>query len=428
MSKTCSSVFCLALAIGSASGATLCVNPGGTSGCVNSIADAMLLASPNDTILVGPGTYKETIIISKSLSLIGANRQTVVIDATGRSNGLYIDGLDNANLADVTISGFTVKNANFEGILVTNATDVTIQNNIVSNNDKSLNVSAGMCPGQPAFETSEGDDCGEGIHLIGVDHSTVSANLVQSNSGGILITDETAPNHDNLISGNTVIDNPYDCGITVASHPQAGALKAPQGVYHITISGNTSAYNGVVNQSGAGVGLFTPSPGTAVYGNVVIGNDLVGNGLPGVALHSHAPNQTLADNMIIGNHISNNGPDDFTSAPTGIAAIGVLEPAGTTLPIPGLVISQNVIEDEAIDVAIQSTNPAWVHDNSLGGGAGVIGVQNLGSGAINATLNWWGCPNGPTDPGCTSVSGSGVLTAPFTAKPAQSASGPTLRF
>lgn len=420
---------CLVLGTFSAAGATLCVNPGGTSGCVNSIGAAMLLASPNDTIRVGPGTYKETIVITKSLSLMGANRQTVIIDAAGRANGLYIDGLDNANLSNVTVSGLTVKNANFEGILATNATGILIQNNVVTNNDKGLNVSAGTCAGLPAFETSEAEDCGEGIHLVGVDHSTVSGNLVQFNAGGILISDETAPNHDNLITGNSVIDNPYDCGITMASHPQAGTLKAPQGVYHITVSGNISEYNGVITSGGAGVGIFTPSPGTMAYGNVVIGNTLIGNGMTGVALHSHAPNQTLADNMIIGNHIANNGPDDSTSAPTGIAAIGLLHPAGTSLPIPGLVISGNVIEAEAIDIAIQSTNPAWIHDNTLSGGAGVIGLQNLGSGAINATQNWWGCPAGPPDPTCSSVDGSGVITAPSTSKPGQGPSaGPMPRF
>lgn len=396
-----------------AAGATICVNPQATSGCVNAISAAVLLASANDTIQVAPGTYKEMVTITKPLSLIGTNRQSVIINAAGHANGIYVDGLDNAGLANVTISGFTVENANFEGILANNTTALLIENNIVSNNDKSLNVSAGTCTGQPAFETNEGDDCGEGIHLMGVDHSTVSANQVQSNSGGILLTDETAPNHDNLITGNTVVDNPYDCGITLASHPQAAPLTAPQGVYHITVSGNTSMYNGVVNQSGAGVGIFTPSPGTAAYGNVVIGNELVGNGLPGVTLHSHAPNQMLADNIIIGNHIANNGPDDSTTAPTGIAIIGLLEPAGTPLPVSGTVISQNVIEDEAIDVAIASTMSATVQLNNLGGGAGVIGIQNLGTGAIEATENWWGCSSGPSDASCTSISGTGVAVAPW---------------
>ncbi|HUA86428.1 MAG TPA: NosD domain-containing protein [Bryobacteraceae bacterium] len=423
--RPCCAVAVTVFASFCAAGATICVNPEGTSGCVNAIGAAVLMANPNDTIQVAPGVYKETVTITKPLSLLGANRNSVIINANGRANGIYIDGLDNAGLANVTISGFTVENANFEGILATNTTALLIKNNIVSGNDKGLNVSAATCAGQPAFETSEGDDCGEGIHLMGVDHSTVSGNQVQSNAGGILITDETAPNHDNLIIGNTVVDNPYDCGITLASHPQAMPLTAPQGVYHITVSGNTSMYNGVVNQSGAGVGIFTPSPGTANYGNLVINNELIGNGLPGVALHSHAPNQKLADNIIVGNHIANNGPDDSTTAPTGIAIMGLLEPAGTPLPVTGTVISGNVIEQESIDVAVASTAAATVQLNSLGGGAGVIGVQNLGTGTINATENWWGCANGPSDAACTTVNGTGISFAPWLSNaPGSGNSGP----
>jgi hypothetical protein len=57
-----------------------------------------------------------------------------------------------------------------------------------------------------------------------------------------------------------------------------------------------------------------------------------------------------------------------------------------------------------------------VHLNDLGGGS--IGVTNLGSGAINATMNWWGCSGGPTAHGCSSVQGTGITFAPWLTKPA----------
>jgi parallel beta-helix repeat protein len=89
----------------------------------------------------------------------------------------------------------------------------------------------------PSFETKEGDDCGEGIHLTGVEHTTVGRNLVTGNSGGILLSDDTGGTHDNLITENDVRLNPFDCGITLASHPPAAftGSATPLGVFHKTI-------------------------------------------------------------------------------------------------------------------------------------------------------------------------------------------------
>src|SRR6516165_4413264 len=65
--------------------ATLCVNPGGTGGCFSTIRAAVSAASPNDTIKVAAGTYAEDVVIGKTLSLVGSNQNTTIIDATGRA-------------------------------------------------------------------------------------------------------------------------------------------------------------------------------------------------------------------------------------------------------------------------------------------------------------------------------------------------------
>jgi nitrous oxidase accessory protein NosD len=216
--------------------------------------------APGDTIQVAPGTYSEDVIIGKSLSLIGASSANTIIDAKGQANGVYIDGLDNPSLSEVVVTGFTVQNANFEGIL------------------------------QPAFETNEDFDCGEGIHLSGVDHSTVANNFLQNNSGGVLLSDDTGATHDNLITGNVALNNPFDCGITLASHALYSQLPSntPRGVDRNTVSDNDSSKNGLaVEGAGAGVGLFVAGNGLEAARNVVIGNRLTSNGLPGVAFHLH---------------------------------------------------------------------------------------------------------------------------------------------
>jgi hypothetical protein len=175
--------------------ATLCVNTSGKQGCYTSISAAVSAASAGDTITVAPGTYSEQVTITKPLSLVGDNRENTIIAANGHSNGIHVDGFTAPGLAHVVITGFTVQDANFEGILIQNTSAATVSENIVRHNDQNLQIQNGACPGLPAFETNEGDDCGEGIHLMGVDHSTIACNNVELNAGGILVSDETASNH-----------------------------------------------------------------------------------------------------------------------------------------------------------------------------------------------------------------------------------------
>jgi len=411
----CQIVFCCALSVclsGIASAKTLCVNQSGNGGCYSTINAAVAHAAPHDTIRVARGTYAEDVVIGKPLSLIGDDHNKTIIDATGLSNGIYIDGIDNAGLREVVVNGFTVTNANFEGILIANAAYVTIVGNNVVANDRNLNFASATCPGLPAFETSEGEDCGEGIHLSGVHHATISNNSVMHNSGGILLSDDTGTTHHNLISGNVVEDNALDCGITLASHPPATLTgsAAPLGVFRNTISQNFSTRNGLQG-GGAGIGIFDSVPGARNYANVVIGNTSTDNGLPGIAMHSHTPGQDLNNNVIVGNRISGNGPDTedaATPGPTGINVFGVS-------PVRGTIISQNIISDETVDLAVNTPAYLDVHLNDFFGRK--IGVANLGTGSVDATENWWGCAQGPSGWGCATISGPNVLFEPWLTSP-----------
>ena len=386
----------------SASAATWCVSP--KPGCAfTTIGAAVKGAAAGDVIEVQAGIYSESVSIKKSLSLIGAGRGSTIINAFGLANGIFVDGTAKApavGVARVVISGLTVANANFEGILVGNAEQVTISNNLITGNNRSLNTSDPTtlsCPGLPAFETNEGDDCGEGIHLMAVHHSIVSENTVTKNAGGILISDETGPSHDNLIAGNTVNNNPYDCGITLASHgPYSGAgLMTPAGVYHNAVYNNTSTNNGFqVPGAGAGIGIFAAGPGNLNYGNVMIGNTLTGNGLPGVTMHNHAaptgaPAVNMNDNMIVGNQIAGNAADTDDAATPGTTGINIYAVAAVT----GTIVAQNIIRNEQIDIAVNTPSAdVETHLNNL---TGQTGVDNLGSGTVNANFNYWGCPAGP---------------------------------
>jgi parallel beta-helix repeat protein len=444
----------------SAAAAELCVNAKGIKGCYTTISAGVAAAAAGDTIRVAPGSYREHVIINKSLSLIGADTANTIIDAGGPGNGIgiYIDGMDNLDaagklaggtgLGNVVVQGFTVANGGFEGILVTNAWNVTIVGNHVTGNNLNLQVPTNPagCPFIPAWETSEGFDCGEGIHLAAVHSSTVANNIVDHNAGGILLTDETGANDENLITGNTVTDNGYDCGITLASHRPAvssGFGTDPArafGVYRNTVVGNEASRNGLlVSGNGTGVGIFT-SPGfpvaapvyTAAYENVVIGNRIIGNGQPGVAMHAHRAGAMLIGNLVTGNYIAGNGADVADTTTNG-ASTGIIIHAGASgEPLTGNTVIGNVIEQESIDVAVNTSAQINIHLNSLAGGA--VGVANLGGGTVDATMNWWRCPGGPPPPlviassktttagqtqGCSTFQGN-VTYAPWLTQPPNS--------
>jgi hypothetical protein len=254
---------------------------------------------------------------------------------------------------------------------------------------------------------------------------------MSGNADGILISDETAESRDNVLIHNIVTNNPLDCGIVLASHAPAGHTSPPfaphWGIDNNTVAENLSASNGV-QVGGAGVGLFSDGNGQGrVSGNVIIRNELTGNGLPGVALHTHVgpafglPADDMSGNMIIGNFISGNGADSGDTATPGPTGININSGSGGS-PVYGTIISQNVIRNEQVDVAVNTPAELDMHLNELlGGNVGAANVCALDSvpcvGSIDATNNFWGCPAGPGGKGCTTISGPSILFTPWLQNP-----------
>jgi nitrous oxidase accessory protein NosD len=291
------------------------------------IGHALSAAGSGATVVVLPGTYAEQVTIPNRLSLVGKGHPT--IDATGQQNGVVVSG---ANAAGSRVSGFVVEHATQEGILATQTSHVTIADNLVQAND--LGAASPNPTGECAPQGEVPGDCGEGLHLMSVTHAKVVGNRVTQNAGGILLTDEQGPTTRNLVLGNDVFDNPFDCGITIAGHnPQAvqNGMRQPNvgGIYGNVIAGNRSDDNGLRGE-GAGILLAGAGPGTGVYDNLVKQNEASGNEMAGITLHSHAPGDDLNGNRFVRNRLRDDNvggdPDAGVRDTTGILLFSAVTP------------------------------------------------------------------------------------------------------
>ena len=330
---------------------------------------ALTQAGPNDKIVIFPGIYPESAnanvvkpgLTGLTIKSIGSAARTV-IDATGNANGILIQA------SGVSVTGLTVKNANLEGILAepplsfwpkgpTSApagiSHVTIAGNVVVHNDRAYDTSLPPDAACPSSLT-DADDCGEGLHLMGVSWSKVVGNNVSHNVGGILVSDggfgiSVGPAAHNLIAYNRSTDNAFDCGVTLPGHdPRAVATSGPNtgkpqpklaGVYGNRIVHNVSTGNGA-----AGLLDATPYPGTGSYNNLFADNVASGNGNAGFVLHSHAPLQDVSGIVVVGNRIGQNNlagdPDTGVMPTTGVMLLSVAVP--TRIVVAGNTIFHNV--------------------------------------------------------------------------------------
>ena len=340
---------------------------------------ALTQAAAGDTIVIRTGTYLESTatdvaehtanVVPPTLSGItiesaSGSPTNTIIDATGQQFGIAV--LAN----DVSITGLTIEHAGASGIVFgpsaienpsyagppVSVSGESVIDNVVDNNDQcNADPTAAYCPA-PSPES----DYGEGIHLISVAYSDISANQVENNFGGILVTDEVGPNHNNTLSDNIVSDNVGDCGITLAGHssnavstsgPTTGQPQPAQaGVYSNQITGNTADNNGAAGLLAAASGF-----GAGVYNNTFEDNTADGNGLAGMTIHLHTPLADVSGNVVEGNTFSNDalhggangGPGDVEGPPssaddtqsTGVEILGALS------PLTGVVVEHNTISD-----------------------------------------------------------------------------------
>lgn len=171
------------------------------------IQSAINVAKSGDTVFVSSGTYNETLVVNKTISLVGENASTTIID--GRGLGHVV----NVTAQGVNLSGFTIRNGRpFSGIylnVLSNTT--TISGNIITNNDEGIqfqNSSNNIVTGNILSNNID-----FGVYMAHSRKNLISKNIIASTFAGIRLVESSSQN---IINGNTVTNNTYS-GISLSS-------------------------------------------------------------------------------------------------------------------------------------------------------------------------------------------------------------------
>lgn len=166
----------------------------------STIQEAINAAQPGNTILVGSGVYFEHLTINKTLTLLGADKETTVIDGSHDSVIVVIEA-DNA-----VLNGFTLRNASL-GVKLINSNGSTVSGNIVTMNTR-MGIVLDNCINNTVSGNIVSQITSDRIDLfiaVGIDlesstNNTISYNVIEDCNIGI---DLPGSNNDSIV-GNVI--------------------------------------------------------------------------------------------------------------------------------------------------------------------------------------------------------------------------------
>jgi len=154
-----------------------------------SIQQAINNASNGDVINIPSGTYHEyPIIVNKTVTLVGANADTTVVDGDGNQSAILLVHADGVNIRNLTIQN--TSNSGGIGISITDYVNLEVYDCVIK-------------------------QCYYGMYFVNANDSIVARNTIKDNyANGIYIHAPSSYNHifGNMIENNTVgVSIDYGC-------------------------------------------------------------------------------------------------------------------------------------------------------------------------------------------------------------------------
>jgi parallel beta-helix repeat protein len=346
------------LLAGAVQAATLNVGPGQT---YTTIQAAVTAALPGDTIQVAAGVYTEVgqIVISKNLSIVGADRATTIVkpDADQSTAWFYVNAGVRFDLSKVTLDG----------------TGRAIKCAV-----KYKTTASGIVNDNIFTELKHANTSGYAIGTeLGTTHVDITNNaFTQIGRGGVW----TKGNH-GIVSGNTYTGkgagNWFDYFV-VSDYGD-----------EMTISGNTISNNigNLPGYTSAAIAIWDGAGTEAIIVGNTMTDNVIGVAIVGFFGGTAAPKVVIgAGNLFHGGSI---GVDIETDS---------LNPAFSTYSPDVTFVGVSTFRDvttSAINIYPKVSVGTYVFSN-LQFIDCAFGVTNNGVGTLTATDNWWGSANGPT--------------------------------
>jgi parallel beta-helix repeat protein len=216
------------------------------------IQEAINSAVDGDTILVTIGIYYENVVVNKTVSLVGEDSSTTIID--GNETGHVIDVVSD----NVNITNFTVRRGG-------NTMFPDLDAGISLNNVKGCKISSNNITDNGCF----------GVHLLNSDQNTISGNNLTRNA---MYAIDLTTSHNNTISSNAAI---FNANIGIGMHVSSQENIIMGNMIISNIYGIDAAH---------------------VSENVISGNYLANNSEIGIWIQDYAVNNTVIGNNVTGSH------------------------------------------------------------------------------------------------------------------------------
>ncbi|HEY3274885.1 MAG TPA: cellulase family glycosylhydrolase [Methanocella sp.] len=214
----------------------------GPTGNYKTIQAAVDAAKPGNTIVVSSGTYKENVVVRKSITIKAASGATPIVDGSAKQSCFYV----NAN--NVRIEGFTVQNSarNDCGIYVAAGGD-TLVNNKINGCGWGIYLATG---GNRLQGNTVTGSTNAGIGLYGSKNNVITGSTTSGNTVGLKI-DSTSTG--NVLYLNDFKDTTRLAGSNKYNSTAKLSYKYKGQSYYGYLGNNWTGYSGT-DANGNGVG------------------------------------------------------------------------------------------------------------------------------------------------------------------------------